>query len=141
MKTVSLDCSCSIFYLKNPRCQYRLTKGRHCHTMHDMDNPTYKFSPEKNLKLLEERGIGFEDIIAILDSRGPKAVIDHPNQDKYPGQKIYIIEIDGYAYLIPFIRQSDTVILKTIFRSRKVTKQLLRGKKHEREKEKVASNT
>lgn len=96
-----------------------------------MDRPTYQYSPEKNLKLIEQRSIGFEDVIAILDSRGPLAVIDHPNKEKYFNQKIYIVEIDGYAYLIPFVRQSNTVHLKTIFRSRKVTKQLLKGKKYE----------
>lgn len=101
-----------------------------------MDKPTYQFSPEKNSRLLEERGIGFEDIIAILDSRGPLVVIDHPKPEKYPNQKIYIIEIDGYAYMVPFVRQSETIILKTIFRSRKVTKQLLRGKKHEQQQQK-----
>jgi uncharacterized DUF497 family protein len=44
-----------------------------------MEKPLYEYSVEKNLKLLEERGIGFEDIIAILSAKGALAVIDHPN--------------------------------------------------------------
>lgn len=97
-----------------------------------MGQSTYVYNAEKNLKLLKERGIGFEDIIAILDTKKPLAVIDHPNKTKYPHQKIYVIDINGYAYLVPFERHSETVILKTIFPSRKITRsyreKLSRGK-------------
>jgi hypothetical protein len=87
-----------------------------------MEHPIYEYNPEKNLKLLEQRGIGFEDIIAILNAKGALAVIDHPNKAKYPHQKIYIVGINGYAYLIPFERCSNKAILKTIFPSRKITR-------------------
>ena len=45
-----------------------------------MENCTYIYSNEKNLKLLEERGVGFEDVICVLDTKGYIAVIDHPNE-------------------------------------------------------------
>ena len=97
-----------------------------------MEQPTYEYSNEKNLRLLKERGISFEDIIAILDTKEPLAIIDHPNKTKYPHQKIYVIDVNGYAYLVPFERHSNKVILKTIFPSRKITRlyqdKLLRGK-------------
>lgn len=97
-----------------------------------MERPIYEYSTEKNQKLLEERSIGFEDIIAILDAKGPLSIIDHPNKAKYPHQKIYIIEISGYAYLVPFERHSNKTILKTIFPSQKMTRlyqhKLLGGK-------------
>ena len=82
----------------------------------------YEFSQEKNLQLISSRGIGFEDVIAILDAKGALTVIDHPNNKKYPQQKIYIIEIDSYIYLVPFERDGDKIILKTIFPSRKMTR-------------------
>lgn len=98
-----------------------------------MESPIYEYSAEKNLKLLEERGISFEDIIAILDAKGPLMVLDHPNKSKYPHQKIYVIDVNGYAYLVPFERRRNKAILKTIFPSRKVTRlyreQLLGGNK------------
>lgn len=100
-----------------------------------MKCPTYTYDATKNVKLLEERGIGFEDIIAILSAKGALAIIDHPNKAKYPNQKIYIIEVNGYAYLVPFERHGNQAILKTIFPSRKITRlykdKLLGGDTHE----------
>jgi uncharacterized DUF497 family protein len=96
-----------------------------------MEKPIYEYNDQKNLKLLQERGIGFEDIIAILDTKGYLAIIDHPNPTKYPHQKIYIVAIDGYAYLVPFERRGNKCVFKTIYPSRKITRlyreKLLRG--------------
>lgn len=97
-----------------------------------MDKPDYEYNAEKNNKLMKERGIGFEDIITILELKGPLAIIDHPNKTKYPNQKIYVVDINSYAYLIPFEKQNNKAILKTIFPSRKMTRlysiKLLGGK-------------
>ena len=97
-----------------------------------MESPIFDFNNEKNAKLLAERGIGFEDVIAVLGTKGYLAVIDHPNPQKYPNQQIYIIEVEGYVYLIPFEKQGHKVILKTIYPSRKMTRlyqeKLTRGK-------------
>jgi hypothetical protein len=38
------------------------------------------------------------------------------------GQRIFIINIDDYAYLVPFIETEEDVFLKTIIPSRKATK-------------------
>lgn len=51
-----------------------------------MDKPIYEYDNDKHLKLIKERGIGFEDVIALLDAEGPMAIIDHPNKTKYPRQ-------------------------------------------------------
>ena len=53
-------------------------------------------------------------------------VIDHPNQDKYPGQRIFVIEFEEYAYFVPFVENDDEVFLKTIIPSRKATKDYLK---------------
>lgn len=87
-----------------------------------MNKLIYEFSPEKNAKLLLERGVGFEDVIAVLGSKGALTVIDHPNPGKYPQQQIYVLEIDGYIYGVPFERQDNKVFLKTVYPSRKLTK-------------------
>lgn len=76
----------------------------------------------KHFKLLTERGIGFEDVIAILASKGYLAIIDHPNPQKYPNQQIYVIEVERYVYLVPFEKQGHKVIFKTIYPSRKMTR-------------------
>ncbi len=91
--------------------------------------PLYEFSVEKNHLLIEERGICFEEIISALNNGKLLDTIDHHNVTKYPNQKIYIVEVNNYVYLVPFVRRDkQTVFLKTIIPSRKVTKNYL-GKK------------
>jgi len=53
-------------------------------------------------------------------------VIEHPNQDEYPGQKIAIIKIDDYAYLVPYVQKGEEIFLKTIIPSRKATNNYVR---------------
>jgi len=87
----------------------------------------YSFSPEKNKKLIEERSISFEEIIAALNNGNLLEVIRH---QQYFHQEIYIVRIGRYAYSVPFVQQDkERVFLKTIFPSRKLTKKYLSEKK------------
>jgi hypothetical protein len=81
----------------------------------------YEWNPDKNEWLKKARGISFEQVIFHLAQGDLWRIADHPNQEKYPGQKIYFIIIDDYIYLVPFIREKDQVFLKTIIPSRKAT--------------------
>ncbi len=86
----------------------------------------FEFSAEKNQFLIKERGICFEDVIAAIDDGNLLDIIKHHNEKKYPNQKIYVVHIDDYVYLVPFVRKDEqTVFLKTIFPSRKLTKKYL----------------
>lgn len=78
---------------------------------------------EKNDLLAKERGISFTDILYYLEHGHLIEIIEHPNKEKYKNQKIYVIDIDDYVYLVPFIETSDEVFLKTIIPSRKATKE------------------
>jgi hypothetical protein len=49
-------------------------------------------------------------------------VVSHPNLKKYPRQKFMIVEVAGYAYLVPFVEEDDHLFLKTIIPSRKATR-------------------
>lgn len=91
----------------------------------------FEFSAEKNIQLKEERGVSFEDIAYYINNGHLLDVIRHPNQNKYAGQHFYVVDIDDYAYLVPFVRQGDKIFLKTIFPSRKHTK-LYQEKLHKR---------
>ena len=82
----------------------------------------YSFNPQKNKKLIEERGISFEEIISILEGEGPLDVVNHPNTRKYSHQKMFVIEIRDYMYLVPFVEEKNKRFLKTAFPSRKATK-------------------
>lgn len=94
---------------------------------------TYEFPTEKNQWLLKERGISFEEIIAAIENNQILDIIEHPNQDKYPHQKMYVIQINNYIYLIPFVKKNEeTIFLKTAFASRKATKFYLSGEINEK---------
>lgn len=91
------------------------------------EKPNYEFSAEKNRLLIEERDISFEVVVAALDNGKLLDIIEHPNKTKYPNQQIYIVDVNGYAYLIPFVKKDEqTIFLKTVFPSRKLTKKYLK---------------
>lgn len=81
------------------------------------------WSPQKNEILKSERGVSFEDIVFHIYAGDIIETFDHPDQEKYPGQKIHAIAIEDYVYLVPFVESDDEVFLKTIIPSRKATKQ------------------
>lgn len=88
--------------------------------------PIYDFSSEKNQQLIAERGLSFEDIIVAINDGRLLDIIEHSNQKKYPGQWMYVVNLDNYIHLVPFVRKSEQeVFLKTIFPSRKLTKQYM----------------
>lgn len=82
----------------------------------------FDWNEEKNERLKAERDLSFEDVaVAITEGR----ILDyypHPNVKKYPGQTVYVIEINNYAYLVPCIEDEQKFFLKTIIPSRKATK-------------------
>ena len=87
-------------------------------------NISFDWGTEKNQQLTERRGISFESVVAAIEQGGLVDVLEHPNQDRYPGQLIYVVEIDEYIYLVLFVPQTDgTRFLETIISSRKATKE------------------
>jgi uncharacterized DUF497 family protein len=85
----------------------------------------YNWNVEKNNKLKTERGLCFEDIMYHIEKGHVLEIIEHPDRKKYRNQKIYLINIDNYVYLIPFIETEKEIFLKTIIPSRKATKKYL----------------
>lgn len=85
----------------------------------------YAWSPKKNEQLKEERGVSFEDVVFHIGAGDEVDIFDHPNQKRYPGQKISVVLIEGYAYLVPFVESEEEIFLKTIIPSRKATKQYI----------------
>ena len=89
----------------------------------------FDWNPEKNEWLKQKRNISFEQVIFHLSRGDVWKVADHPDQEKYPDQKIYFVIIDNYVFMVPHVIQRDTIFLKTIIPTRKATKayQLERG--------------
>jgi uncharacterized DUF497 family protein len=84
----------------------------------------------KNEKLKAERGIGFEEIVFHIERGDVLDILEHPNRERYRGQRILVVRRDDYVYLVPFVEDERLVFLKTIIPSRKATKQYL-GKEPE----------
>jgi len=87
----------------------------------------FSWSEEKNELLKEERQVSFEDVVFYIELGFLLDVLEHPNQEKYKGQKIFVVQIDDYAYLVPFVEDDHDVFLKTIIPSRKATRKYLKG--------------
>ena len=75
----------------------------------------------------QERGITFEDIVFHVAHGGLLNTIEHPNQRRYAGQRIFIVKVEEYVCLVPFVEDDEVILLKTIMPSRKMTKLYLRG--------------
>jgi hypothetical protein len=66
--------------------------------------------------------VSFEDIVLNILLGNEVDIFEHPNQDRYPGQRISVVLVEGYAYLVPFVESDEEIFLKTIIPSRKATK-------------------
>ena len=85
----------------------------------------FDWSATKNAQLKIERDISFEEIIVAINDGKLLDIVEHPNKKKFPGQKILIVEISEYAYLVPFVENEEKIFLKTIIPSRKATRDYL----------------
>jgi hypothetical protein len=85
----------------------------------------FRWSPAKSEAVKAERGISFESIVVSIEAGGLLDILAHPNQAKYPGQRILVVACDNYAYLVPFVEEEDYYFLKTVIPSRKATRDYL----------------
>jgi uncharacterized membrane protein len=85
----------------------------------------FGFNKSRNDKLLKERGVSFYDAIEPIIKNGILLNFEHPDKKRYPNQKVMVININDYAYCVPYVIDNDTWFLKTIYPSRKDTKKFL----------------
>ena len=88
-----------------------------------------RWSAEKSLSLKAERGVSFEEVLSAISQGGLLCVMDHPNRKKYGHQKMLVVRIRNYAYLVPCVESDSEIFLKSIMPSRKATRQFLSGDK------------
>ena len=86
----------------------------------------FDWSDEKNEALERTRGVCFEDVVVCIQCGDVLDVIRHPKRDRYPGQNIIVLNVDGYVWLIPYVKQKGVRFLKTIIPSRKATREYLK---------------
>lgn len=89
----------------------------------------FRWDNNKNELLKKNRGVCFEQVVILMERGDILETIEHPNQDKYPGQKIATVMIDDYVYLVPYVENDKELFLKTIIPSRKATSKYVRVKK------------
>lgn len=89
----------------------------------------FDWSAEKNQQLIEERGRSFEEAVFFIQHGGLLDDIVHPNAKTYPNQRVFVVAIGNYVYLVPYVEDEEKIFLKTIIPSRKFTKLHLRGEK------------
>jgi hypothetical protein len=85
----------------------------------------FRWNAEKNQTIKDGRGISFESIAIAIEAGGLLDILTHPNQAKYPRQRVLVVTCDNYVYLVPFVEEEDYFFLKTIVPSRKATRDYL----------------
>jgi hypothetical protein len=92
---------------------------------------TIAWSPEKNRELKSDakRRICFEDIVAAIEAGGLLDDIEHPNREKYPGQRVLVLVVlaNDYVYAVPYVPTPEGIFLKTAFPSRRLKAHYLPG--------------
>ena len=86
----------------------------------------FDWDPEKEKWLKENRGISFHHVLFHIENDDLLDVRVHPNKEKYPHQKVLILKMNDYVYVVPFVKDRYIFFLKTIIPSRKETKRYLK---------------
>jgi len=88
-----------------------------------------RWNADKSLSLKAERGVSFEEVLSAISQGGLLSVMNHPNRAKYGHQKMLVVRIQDYAYLVPYVESEKEIFLKSIMPSRKATRDYLLGGK------------
>ena len=69
----------------------------------------FNWNPEKNRRLIEERGLSFEEAIFYIQAGGLLDDTIHPNERSHPNQRVFIVAIQDYVYLVPYVEDSEQI--------------------------------
>jgi hypothetical protein len=98
--------------------------GDEGHTLsYNPEQDGFRWSAAKDALLRDLRGIGFADVVAAIASGGLVEVRRHPNQTRYAIQRLFLVELRGYVYVVPAVPEPGGYFLKTIIPSRKATRE------------------
>ena len=87
----------------------------------------FAWNNEKNQLIKAERDVSFEEVVVHIATGDLLDIVEHPNPEKYERQRMFIVKMREYAWLVPFVETGDEIFLKTIIPSRKATKKYLGG--------------
>ena len=92
-----------------------------------MNIKLFVWNADKSRLLKAERGVSFEEVMFCIANEQLLDVVKHPNAERYGHQHIFVVRIEQYVYLVPFVESETEIFLKTIIPSRKATRQYLEG--------------
>jgi hypothetical protein len=84
----------------------------------------FVWDEKKNRFLKRTRKISFERIITAIEHGHLLDILEHTNHELHPHQKLFVIEIDNYCWVVPYKDDEERAERKliTAFPSRKLTK-------------------
>jgi uncharacterized DUF497 family protein len=85
----------------------------------------FRWNHEKNETLKAQRNMSFEEIVLAIEADGLLDELRHPNPEKYPNQSVFVVALDDYVYLVPYVDEPGYYFLKTVIPSRKATRDYL----------------
>ena len=85
----------------------------------------FNWDDDKNKLLKQNRGVSFEEVVFHIQNGDVLDIIKHPSAARYPDQNIIVLNIEGYVFLVPYVKKGGARFLKTIIPSRKATKEYL----------------
>jgi uncharacterized DUF497 family protein len=89
----------------------------------------YDWNDEKNELHKKLRGVSFEQVVLSIVSGDLIDRVKHPNPEKYPNQRVFLVKIEDYIYSVPYVEDDEKMFLKTIIPNSKATKKYLGGKR------------
>jgi uncharacterized DUF497 family protein len=85
----------------------------------------FRWNHRKNEQLKGQRKISFEEIVLAIEDDGLLDVLRHSNVERYPNQRVLVVMVEQYVYLVPYVEEVEYYFLKTIIPSRKATRDYL----------------
>jgi uncharacterized DUF497 family protein len=89
----------------------------------------YDWNDDKNELLKKLRGVSFEQVVLAIDTGDLVDRVKHPNPEKYPNQRVFLVKIEDYIYSVPYVEDDEKLFLKTIIPNSKATKKYIGGKR------------
>lgn len=93
----------------------------------------FEWNTEKNDLLKKDRGVSFSDVVDAIQGGNLIDDIVTTNASKYPNQRMFVVLVGDYVYVVPYVEDERKIFLKTVFRSRKAYRKY--GGTHARKKE------
>jgi uncharacterized DUF497 family protein len=87
----------------------------------------FRWSHEKNEQLKAERNVSFEEVVLAIEADRLLDIVAHSNPGKYPNQRMFVVAVERYVYLVPFVEEDEYYFLKTVIPNRKATRDYLKG--------------